>query len=302
MTPASFCGLVTAVQIRPISIKEKILAFVALSKPRITCLVVLNAWAGFALGVNGSWSYSLMLWTLLATALLSGGVAALNQYLERDRDRLMQRTANRPLPAGTLSPRQALFFAFGLIVLAEVIFLLLVNWLSAMLGALVVVTYDWIYTPLKARAWSSTFVGAVPGALPAVIGWLAAHGRWGAPAFILFSIVFLWQLPHVLAIATLYRTGYSQAGINLLPVGDRECALTSWEMMFVNLLLLPVSLLPAVFGMSGKLYVIPAAVLGILYLFGTVGLALNPTKPMAGCLLRLSVLYLPLLLMAMVIY
>jgi heme o synthase len=109
------------------------------------------------------------------------------------------------------------------------------------------------------------------------------------------------QLPHVLAIATLHRTEYSQAGINLLPVGDRECALTSWEMVFVNLLLLPMSLLPAVFGMSGKLYVIPAAVLGILYLFGTVGLALNPTKPMAGRLLRLSVLYLPLLLAAMVI-
>lgn len=218
MTPASFCGLLTAVQISPISIREKILAFVALSKPRITCLVVLNAWAGFALGVNGSWSHSLMLWTILAPALLSGGVAALKQDLERDRDRLMRHTANRPLPAGKLSPRQALFFAFGLIVLAEVIFLVLVNWLSAMLGALVVVTYDWIYTPLKARAWSSTLVGAVPRGLPAVIGWLAAHSRWGAPAFILFSIVFLSQLPHVLAIATLHRTGYSQGGSIFFPL------------------------------------------------------------------------------------
>jgi protoheme IX farnesyltransferase len=291
----------TTVQIKSGSITNKILGFVTLSKPRITCLVVLNAWAGFALGVKGGWSYSLMLWTLLATALLSGGVAALNQYLERDRDRLMRRTASRPLPTGKLSPRQALLFAFGLIILAELIFVVLVNWWSAMLGALVVVTYDWIYTPLKGHAWSSTLIGAVPGALPAVIGWLAAHGTWGAPAFILFSIVFLWQLPHVLAIATLHRAGYNQAGINLLPVGDRECALTSWEMVLVNLLLLPVSLLPAVFGMSGKPYIVPAIVLGILYLCGTVGLALNPTKLMAGRLLRLSVVYLPLLLAAMVI-
>lgn len=300
MTPVS-CGGAAILLSKPISVVRKALAFVALSKPRVTCLVVLNAAAGFALGTSGKWPYALLLWTLLATALLSAGVAALNQYLERDRDRLMPRTANRPLPSGTLSPRHALLFASGLIVVAELIFLVHVNWLSAMLGALVVVTYDGIYTRLKTRAWSSTLVGAVPGALPAAIGWVAVQGRWGAPPIILFSIVFLWQLPHVLAIATLYRRPYSQAGINLLPVGDGESAVTGWQMVFVNLLLLPISLLPVSFGMTGTLYIIPAGLLGFLYLWSTMRLARNPAKLVALRLLRVSVAYLPLLLAAMVL-
>jgi heme o synthase len=298
-----FCEpALTLLHRNPISVTDKALAFLALSKPRITLLVVLNAAAGFALGVSGRWPYSLMVWTLLATALLSAGVAALTQYLERDRDRLMRRTANRPLPAGKLSPQQVLLFASGLIVLAELIFILLVNWLPALLGAVVVVTYDWIYTPLKTRAWWSTLMGAVPGAIPPVIGWLAVRGRWDAPALVLFSIVFLWQLPHVLAVAMLYRTGYAQAGICLLPVGDRDCALTGWKMAFVNLLLIPVSLLPTLTGKTENVYIFPAIALGIVYLWSTVRLAQKPAHLMAVRLLRVSVLYLPLLLAAIVFY
>ena len=229
-------------------------------------------------------------------------MAALNQYLERDRDRLMSRTTSRPLPAGKLSSWQALCFASISIVLAELIFLMMVSWLPAALGALVVVFYDWIYTSLKAHAWWSTLAGAVPGALPAVIGWSAVQGRLGAPALILFAIVFLWQLPHVLAIARLHRAAYRRAGIHLLPVDDGECALTSWEMALVSVLLVPVSLLPTLVGMTGELYLLPAIVLGFLYVRSTVGLAKDPTQLMARGLLRLSVVYLPLLLAAMFVF
>ena len=293
--------MIASIQPQPISMVNKALAFVTLSKPRVLLLVILNTAAGFILGVSGTCPYSLMLWTLFATALLAAGVAALNQYLERKRDCLMQRTANRPLPSGRLTPREALVFALAFIAFAEFIFFARVAWLDALLGAVVVLTYDGIYTPLKAHAWLSTLIGAIPGALPAPMGWVAVRGRWGAPALILFSILFLWQLPHVLAIATLYRTGYSKAGINLLPLADSEYALTSWEMIFINVLLILVSILPIGSGMTGKVYIVPASILGVVYLWGTVRLAKQPTKLRAARLLRVSVLYLPLLLIAMII-
>src|SRR6266850_5797731 len=204
--------------VAPPSAKARAAAYLELTKPRITFLIVLTSAAGFCLGSRGNINYTVFSNAMIGIALLSSGIATLNQYIERDLDGLMRRTATRPLPSGRLLPWEALFFGVALTVFAEAYLAVLVNPLSAVLGLTVIAGYLFAYTPLKTRTSLSTMVGAFPGAVPPLIGWAAARGSVGLEAWVLFAILFLWQFPHFLAIAWMYREDYSRAGILMLPV------------------------------------------------------------------------------------
>ena len=281
--------------------RERIAAFVELTKPRITFLIVLTAAAGFYLASVGSVNYRLLLSSMLGITLLSSGVATINQYMERDLDGLMRRTANRPLPTGKLLPWEALAFGAGLIVLSEVYLAVLVNPLTALMGLTVIAGYLFGYTPLKTKTSLSTLVGAFPGAVPPLIGWTAARGELSLEAWVLFAIMFLWQFPHFLAIAWMYREDYARAGILMLPVVEPEGRVTSQQIVVYTVMLLPVSLLPYVLGVSGKIYLVGAVVLGLLFLYSSVRAAVSLSRQEARRLLLASVIYLPLLFILMVL-
>ncbi|HYG83023.1 MAG TPA: heme o synthase [Pyrinomonadaceae bacterium] len=285
----------------PPATREKLAAFVELTKPRITFLIVLTSAAGFCLGSKGAFDYLLLFNALFGIALLSSGIATLNQYMERDLDALMRRTMTRPLPAGKLSAPEALLFGAGLTLLSEVYLAVLVNPLTALLGLGVVAGYLFMYTPLKTRTTLSTVVGAFPGAMPPLMGWTAAAGEVTAGAWVLFSILFLWQFPHFLAIAWMYREDYGRAGIRMLPVVEPEGRVTGQQIVAYTLMLVPVSLLPAVLGISGRVYLYGAVALGLLFLFSSVTAALFKSRQQARRLLLASVLYLPLLFGLMVL-
>jgi heme o synthase len=285
----------------PLSLRERVAAYAELTKPRITFLIVLTAAAGFALATRSSIDYLALGRALLGIGLLSAGIATLNQYVERDLDALMRRTATRPLPAGKLMPWEALAFGAGLTVLAEIYLLVLVNPLTAWLGLTVIAGYLFGYTPLKTRTTLSTLVGAFPGAVPPLIGWTAARGSISLEAWVLFAILFLWQFPHFLAIAWMYREDYSRAGILMLPVVEPDGRVTAQQIVVYTLMLIPVSLIPALLGMSGRVYLYGALILGALFLYSSIRAAFSMSRQQARRLLLASVLYLPLLFILMVL-
>ncbi|HEY0079728.1 MAG TPA: heme o synthase [Pyrinomonadaceae bacterium] len=280
--------------------RERLGAYVELTKPRITFLIALTSAAGFILGAKGAVDYRLLLHMLFGVSLLSSGIATLNQYMERDLDRLMRRTASRPLPTGKLTPLQALAFGTLLTVVAEIYLAVFVNPLSAVLGASVIVGYLFCYTPLKTRTSLSTVVGAFPGAVPPLLGWAAARGQIGIEAWVLFAILFAWQFPHFLAIAWMYREDYARAGIVMLPVVEPEGRITGQQIVIWTLLLVPVSLFPAALGTSGAVYFYGAIILGLLFLLSSIMAALTTSRQNARRVLLASVLYLPVLFGLMV--
>ncbi|HKR58680.1 MAG TPA: heme o synthase [Pyrinomonadaceae bacterium] len=284
-----------------ITARERVAAFIELTKPRITFLIVLTSAAGFYLGSRGSVNYALLLSAMFGITLLSSGVATINQYLERDLDALMRRTADRPLPSGKLLPWEALLFGSALIIVAELYLAVLVNFLTATVGLTVIAGYLFGYTPLKTRTSLSTMVGAFPGAVPPLIGWTAARGELSLEGWVLFAILFLWQFPHFLAIAWMYREDYARAGILMLPVIEPEGRVTSQQIVVYTLMLLPVSLLPYALGISGKVYLFGAALLGLLFLYSSIRAAISLSRQEARKLLLASVIYLPLLFILMVI-
>ena len=290
-----------AVVLERLTMRERVAAYLELTKPRITFLIVLTSAAGFALASGARIDYPGLLRAMLGIALLSSGIATINQYMERDLDALMRRTANRPLPSGKLLPWEALAFGVSLIVLAQVYLAVLVNPLTALLGLTVIAGYLFGYTPLKTRTSLSTMVGAFPGAVPPLIGWAAARGTIGLEAWVLFAILFLWQFPHFLAIAWMYREDYSRAGILMLPVVEPDGRVTAQQIVVYTVLLLPVSLIPAVLGISGRVYLYGAIVLGLLFLYSSVRAALSKSRQEARRLLLASVIYLPLLFILMVL-
>lgn len=292
---------VDVIERSPLSFRERVAAYAELTKPRITFLIVLTSAAGFALGSPGPVNYVAMLSALFGIGLLSSGIATLNQYAERDLDGLMRRTANRPLPAGKLAPWEALAFGAGITILAEAYLLVFVNPLSALLGLTVIAGYLFAYTPLKTRTSLSTLVGAFPGAIPPLIGWTAARGSISLEGWVLFAILFLWQFPHFLAIAWMYREDYSRAGILMLPVVEPNGRVTAQQIVVYTLMLLPVSLLPVALGMAGTIYLYGALVLGLLFLYSSLRAAFSMSRQSARRLLLASVLYLPLLFLLMVL-
>ncbi|HEY8185330.1 MAG TPA: heme o synthase [Pyrinomonadaceae bacterium] len=295
LTPSSVGSL------ERLSARERFAAYMELTKPRITFLIVLTSAAGFALASHETVNYRALLSAMVGIGLLSSGIATLNQYMERDLDALMRRTASRPLPSGKLLPWEALAFGVGLTVLSELYLAVLVNPLTALLGLTVIAGYLFGYTPLKTKTSLSTMVGAFPGAVPPLIGWAAARGSMDLEAWVLFAILFLWQFPHFLAIAWMYREDYSRAGILMLPVVEPDGRVTAQQIVVYTLLLLPVSLLPAAMGISGKVYLYGAIVLGLLFFYSSLRAAFSKSKQEARRLLLASVIYLPLLFVLMVL-
>jgi protoheme IX farnesyltransferase len=272
-----------------------------LTKARLTSLVLLSTLVGFCMGWQGRMDYALMLHTLLGTALVAAGAAALNQLLERDLDAKMRRTAGRPLPSGRVPPNAALVFggvsaAVGLVYLAAA-----VNLLTSLLGAITLISYLFLYTPLKRLTPLNTVVGAIPGALPPLMGWVAARGEITSAGWSLFAIQFFWQLPHFLAIAWLYREDYARAGFAMLPVVEPSGRQTAAHAVCHALGLLPVSMCPALFGLTGLLYLGGAFVLGLAFLGCAIHFARQLSERGARQLFFASLLYLPLLLGLMVV-
>jgi|SRR5690606_162688 len=276
-------------------------AYFELTKPRVTFLVVLTAAAGFYLASNGDFNYILFIHTLLGTALLAGGTAGLNQYMERDLDARMPRTANRPLPSGRLDPSEGLAFAMTLVFVGTVYLLWKTNPLTVLLGWMTSAVYLLMYTPLKTRTEHCTFIGAFPGAWPPLMGWAAASGTLNLDALILFGILFTWQFPHFHAISWIYREDYRRGGFLMLPLARNGEKRTIRQIVAYSFGLLLISFLPVWTGLNGYLYLIGAVILGIGLVRPTLRVAWNPSREAARQLLRANVGYLPLLLLLMVI-
>ncbi len=275
--------------------------FLLLTKPRVVLMVVVTTMVGYYLGSSGATEYFRLLATLVGTALAAAGTLALNQFLEREVDARMERTRLRPLPDGRLRPMEALAFGTTMTVAGLVYLLLAVGGLSAAVTAATAALYLFAYTPLKVRSSLCMVVGAIPGALPPVTGWVAARGEFGAGAGVLFAILFLWQLPHTLAIARLYQEDYARAGIRVLPVVDPSGASTERQIVTGCLALLTVGLLPTLLGLTGPVYFVGALFLGIGLLACGVFQAVCRSGPTARRLMFASLLYLPLLLGLMVL-
>jgi len=267
-----------------------------LTKPRITLMVLVSSAAGFVIGSSGRPDPLLLLATILGIGLVAGGSSALNQFLERDIDSLMERTKGRPLPAGRVTPGAAVVFAAAISLGGIVLLALIVNPLTALLAAIALLSYVLVYTPLKRVSSLSTLVGAVPGALPIMGGWTAARGELGPGGWALFGILFFWQLPHFLALAWLFREDYRRGGLKMLGVIDPSGLQTRRQAVLYALALIPASLLPALLGLSGSLYAVVALSLGLAYLAAAVRFWVRADSPTAHGLFRTSLVYLPLLL------
>ena len=272
-----------------------------LVKARLSLLTLATAMAGFALGVKDTWDWLLLAATLGGTTLCAGGAAALNQWWEREHDGRMKRTRQRPLPAGRMASSDALVAGLALSLSGVLCLALFANLLSAALAAATIVFYILIYTPLKRVTTLNTIIGAVPGALPPLIGWTAARGSIDAEGLTLFAILFLWQMPHFLAIAWLYREDYAQAGFKMLSEGDESGAVTGRQAVVYSLALLVVSLLPSVFFGYSAVYFYGALGLGVGFTALAGRFAANGSVPAARALFLGSIAYLPLLLGLMVL-
>ncbi len=272
-----------------------------LTKARLTFLVLLTTLVGFYLGYRGPVNYLLMLHTVLGTALVASGASALNQLLEREHDAKMRRTRNRPLPSGRLQPTTVTIFG-GVCSCAGLLYLALaVNLTTSVIGAISLLSYLFIYTPLKRVTWLNTAVGAIPGALPPLMGWTAARGELSGEGWALFAILAFWQLPHFLAIAWIYREEYAKAGFVMLPVIDPDGQRTARQAVSHTLGLLPISLCPFLFKLTGPVYFFGALALGLVFIWFAVQFARHLTVTRARHLFLASILYLPLLLVVMVL-
>lgn len=278
-------------------LRDRVADYVELTKPRVAVLVLFSVAAGYWLAARGDTEWVDLLHTVCATALVAAGASALNQLLERHSDALMERTRNRPLPAGRLQPAEALVFGLalgfgGLTYLAVAVR----QPLAVLVAALTMVGYVGLYTPLKRRTTLNTLIGAVPGALPPVIGWTAAAGSLSMEVLVLFLILFLWQLPHFLAIAWMYRAEYERAGLRMLSVVDPRGSLTARQMVGFCVALLCVSLAPVALRQAGLFYLLGALLLGLCFLRSIVAFTRETSHARARRVLRVSLIYLPLLL------
>ena len=272
-----------------------------LTKPRMNMVVVVTTAAGYYLAAPGSVEWIGLVPTLAGTALAAAGASVLNQVMERDYDALMPRTANRPLPAGRIRPSDATLFGVLLALVGIALLAIDVNILTATLGAITLITYLFLYTPAKRRTTLCTLVGAIPGAIPVMMGCTAATGRITATSLDLFLILFIWQIPHFLAIAILYRDDYAKGGFHILPVSDRSLDLTARQVVLYCLALLPVTLFPVVLGIAGSSYFVVALVLNAMFTWYAVALARSRRRQHARRLFWASLGYLLCLLPSMVL-
>lgn len=286
---------------QPLTISEKTAAYLELTKPRITFMVVLSALAGYCLASKNGIHWGGFLHFAFGVSLLSSGTSTLNQFIERESDKLMRRTMRRPLPAGKLSANAALIFGLSTALLGEAYLALVVNPLTAWLGLAALVSYVLMYTPLKQKTTLCTAIGAFPGALPPLLGWAAASNEIGLGGCVMFAILLLWQFPHFHAIAMMYAEDYARADIKMLPVVEPDLKSTSLQIIGYAALLMPISFLPFFLGMSGWIYLFAALILGTGFLYISINTACSKTKADARKLLKTSVIYLPLLYIVMVL-
>jgi heme o synthase len=275
--------------------------YLALTKPRLNFLVVATSAAAYYLGGSAHPDVVAMMLAVAGTALVAGGAAVLNQVYERDTDALMQRTRGRPLPDGRVAPVDATAFGAALSFGGLALLAIRANLLAALLATATLVVYLAVYTPIKRRTWMSTLVGAVPGALPALIGWTAARGAISAGGLALFAIVFFWQIPHFMAIAWMYRDDYRNAGFPMLPVVEPDGRRTGWHAALFALMLVPATLVPVMVGVSGRVYGGIALALGAALVWLTLRFAASRTESAARALFFATITYLPLMWIAMIL-
>jgi heme o synthase len=271
----------------------------ALTKPEVNFLIVVATFVGFRLASNSA-PILVLIQTIAGTLFVASGAATLNQFIERSFDAQMRRTSRRPLAAGKVRPSYTLWFGISLSV-AGTVCLAAINMTTALVGAITLLSYLFLYTPLKRKTPLCTLVGAFPGAAPPLIGWAAARGRLDPEAWVLYLIIFLWQFPHFMSIAWMYRNDYSRAGYQILPAGGLRDGLVKWQSFPFSLALVPVSLIPAVAGETGIAYTIGAAVLSLAFLYSSQRFAFRRSNVTARHLLVASILYLPLLFALLVL-
>lgn len=288
-------------QTRAMAGGSRLAVFSELVKARLTLLVLLTTAVGFYLGSASGLNLPLMIHTLAGTALLAAGAAALNQLLEREYDSRMRRTRDRPLPSGRMQPETVLLFGGACSVSGLVYLALATNLLTSVIGAVTLVSYLFIYTPLKRITWLNTIIGAVPGGLPPLMGWTAAHGDLAAEGWALFALLAFWQIPHFMAIAWLYREEYARAGFVMLPVVDPDGSRTGSQAVSHAAALLAVSVLPFILGVAGPVYLGSSLVLGGAFLACAAVFKRQLNARSARRLFLASILYLPLNLTALVL-
>jgi protoheme IX farnesyltransferase len=280
---------------------HRVRQYLELSKSRIVLMVVITTAAGYLAGAE-TFNAFVLLNTLVGTALVAAGTNALNQYVERDRDSKMHRTAGRPLPAGHISPRAALLFSSAIAVIGTVYLGLAVNWLTAFLGAFTLTSYIFVYTPLKRVSTICTVIGAIPGAIPPLMGWTAATGSLGLGGWIMFAILFFWQLPHFMAISWMYRDDYSRGGFRMLSVENTDGKAVGRQAIFYSVALLAASVLPSLVGMAGIIYGIGALVCGLALLGASIKFHGDRSMKRARSLFMTSNVYLlAMMVMCMVL-
>lgn len=281
--------------------RSRVADYLTLTKPELTFLSVVTALGGLYLAADGIVPIVLMIHTLVGTALVGGGAGALNQYIEREYDALMKRTENRPLPSGRLGPMEVLIFGILVSVAGMALLLVFVNTLTSLLAGITLVTYLFLYTPLKRITPFSTVIGGIPGALPPVMGWTAVRGEISLEAGTLFLILFVWQMPHFFSLAWMYRKDYERAGYPMLTVKDPEGATTSGQILIYCSTLIPASLMLTLVAGLGAAYLIGATVAGSIFLASAIHLYRARTNLSARRVFFVSLLYLPALLCSMVI-
>ena len=280
------------------SIKE---AYYELTKPSITFMILVSTALGYFMGGNGISNYQHFILTLLGSCLISSGSGALNHFAEAESDKIMHRTNLRPIPAGIILPKNAMVFGLALIFIGSGILYFFINTLTCILALITALMYLFIYTPLKKLTWLNTPVGAIPGAIPPIGGWVAATGSLDPEAWILFAILFLWQHPHFYAIALMFKDDYKKAGLKMLPVVEPNGSRTNRQIIWHALLLIPVSVMPVYINLLGMIYFWAALILGIGYLLSGFILAKQYSVDNARLVLKVSVFYLPILFLTIMV-
>tara|TARA_B100000073_G_scaffold31082_1_gene23645 strand:+ start:444 stop:1325 length:882 start_codon:yes stop_codon:yes gene_type:complete len=286
---------------KPSPAQNRLAAFIELTKPRITFLILVSTALGFYMASSKDIDWIAFFYTMVGTLFLSGGAGTVNHYIEKDLDTLMNRTQSRPIPAGLIEHNIALYFGIVLSAIGILILFLLVNQLTALLGILTLILYIFIYTPLKKITWLNTTIGAIPGAMPVLGGWSGASNSISPDAWILFAILFLWQHPHFYAIALMCKDDYKKAGFMMLPVVEEDNIRTNRQIIWHAFLLIPVSLYFVITGTLGIFYFWGAIFLGLGYLLSSIPLLKESSIKNAKVLLKASVIYLPLLLIIILI-
>ena len=276
-------------------------AYYELTKPSITFMILISTALGYYMGGNGIANYIHFFFTILGSCLISSGSGALNHFAEADSDKIMRRTNLRPIPAGLISAENAMLFGIALILSGSAILYWIINPLTCLLALITSLMYLFIYTPLKKLTWLNTSVGAIPGSIPPIGGWVAATGRLDPEAWILFAILFFWQHPHFYAIALMFKDDYKKAGLKMLPVTEPDGSRTNRQIIWHSFLLIPVSVVPVYIGILGMIYFWSAIILGVGYLISGFILAKQYSVDNARFVLRVSVFYLPILFLTIMI-